>query len=157
RVELADHDMKTGIYTQKSGQFLQLGENDVVLVDSTYASHPKILAALEGHASLNIHLTAPTVVRLTRRLLRDTKERGTPPATNLRWWGGVLKNERLHILPLGRYADVTLNLVSLAELTELPEKLARILAQEQVHGIDPETPRLLEEMVGASLAADEAR
>ncbi|MEK9146505.1 MAG: hypothetical protein AAB339_12935 [Elusimicrobiota bacterium] len=157
RVELADHDMKTGIYTPKSGEFLQLGENDVVLVDSTYASHPKILAALEGRASLNIHLTAPTVVRLTRRLLRDTRERGTPPAVNLRWWGGVLKNERLHILPLGRYADVTLNLVSLAELTELTEKLARILAQEEVHGTDPETPRLLEEMVLASLAADEAR
>ncbi|MEK7743760.1 MAG: hypothetical protein AAB578_05180, partial [Elusimicrobiota bacterium] len=152
RVELADHDMKTGVYTPKSGEFLQLGENDVVLVDSTYASHPKILAALEGRASLNIHLTAPTVV-----LLRDTRERGTPPAVNLRWWGGVLKNERLHILPLGRYADVTLNLVSLAELTELTEKLARILAREEVHGTDPETPRLLEEMVLASLAADEAR
>ncbi len=96
------------------------------------------------------------MVRLTRRLLRDTKERGTPPATNLRWWGGVLKNERLHILPMGRYADVTLNLVSLAELTELNEKLARILAQEQIHGTDPETPKLLEEMINASLAADEA-
>ena len=57
--------------------------DDVVVVDSIYASHEAFLKAAEGRRSLNVYLTAPTAVRLARRLKRDRVERGLslPPST----------------------------------------------------------------------------
>ena len=149
RIEVPAHPMD-GPIIFNSGEYLQMGGDDVAIVDSVYASHDLFLKAAQGRRVLNIYLTAPTAVRLARRLKRDLTERGISVAKNLRRWSAVLANERENILPLQRKADVVLNLTSEDELRRLPETFAALLAQQR------QDYDLFMSMLRASIAADRA-
>ncbi|MBI5244271.1 MAG: hypothetical protein HY922_11440 [Elusimicrobia bacterium] len=154
RIELPRHVID-GPTTFDSGEFLQLGPDDVVIVDSIFASHEAFLKAIEGHSSLNVYLAAPTAVRLARRLKRDKTERGIAVGQNLRGWAHLLVNERANILPLREKADVVLNLMSAQELERLPQAYAELLAQEwAANGRDARATELFLKMLSASIEAD---
>jgi len=154
-IELPAHDMASGTTNRKSGEFFKLGPKDVLVIDSIFASHDLILDAIGDKKSLNIHLFAPTVARLARRLARDTKLRGTSVAENLGRWPMILKNERVYIRPMRAQADLDINLMSEKELNNLHEAYAEILASAwAAHGESPELTKNLIEMIKASLDAD---
>lgn len=156
RIELPYHDMATEQTELHSGEYMELGEDEVLIIDSIFASHEKLINAAKGRKSLNVYLSAPAIIRLKRRLLRDRDHRGTPPKTTLERWAGILENEREHILPLRKEADEIINLVSAQELETLPETYAAILAEVwSRRGQDPEVTRLLLRMIRQSLQADE--
>jgi len=155
RVELPDHDMKTSTFYEHSGDFLQLGKDDVLIVDSVFASDRALLRAGAAHQSLNVFLYAPAALRLARRLKRDTVERGMPPEANLRHWPVVLADEKEFILPLRRTADVVLNLTGETELEGLPDAFAALLASQwAARGRDPALTELFLSRIEASLEAD---
>ena len=155
KVELPLHDMATETTRYDSGEFLTLAEGEVLVVDSIYASHDKLLAAAEGRSTLNLYLHAPTVVRFARRLKRDELERGIPLQKNLQQWGNILIDEAAYILPLRAKADETLELVEASELLGLPDAYARLLAAEwAARGQDETVTRLFVDRVRASLEAD---
>ncbi|HAH06801.1 MAG TPA: hypothetical protein DCM05_09800 [Elusimicrobia bacterium] len=157
RIELPAYDMATGKVTPKSGQFLQLGARDVLIVDSIYASHEKLLKASEGRQSLNVFLYAPASVRLARRLKRDIVQRGIPAERNLNKWPTILLDEKQFIMPLMGQADFVLDLMSEEELRQLPAAYAQLLADEwAARGKTPETTRLFLSRIKASLEADKA-
>lgn len=150
RIELPSYDMATGMSRPNSGEFMQLGAGDVLIVDSIFASHPLLKAAAEGRASLDVYMDAPAVVRLARRLARDKVARGKPVIDNLRGWNRILENEAAYIKPLRAGADAVLNLVTPEELTGLPAAYEKLLAEEK----DPAVAQLMAEMIRASLRAD---
>ncbi|MBI5597591.1 MAG: hypothetical protein HY928_15990 [Elusimicrobia bacterium] len=155
RVELPVHDMASGVTRFDSGEYMQLGPDEVLVVDSIFASHPGLLAAARGHESLNVYLDAPAVVRLARRLARDRVARGKPIGENLKGWARILENEKTHILPLKGAADMVLNLVGAEELAGLQDSYAKLLAEERAAGRGTSAEaRLLAEMIRASLEAD---
>ncbi len=155
RVELPDYDMKTATTRFDSGRFLELGADEILIVDSIYASHKTLLDASAGSHTLNVFLYAPAVVRLARRLLRDRKERGVSLETNLKSWGRILDNERDFILPLRDKADVQVNLVGEEELGKLTDVYAGLLAEEwSARGQEPAITALFSQAIEASLKAD---
>ncbi|MEK7381868.1 MAG: hypothetical protein AAB262_01115, partial [Elusimicrobiota bacterium] len=157
RVELPLHDMATETTRFDSGEFLDVAADQVLVVDSIYASHEKLLRAAEGRATLNLFLDAPAVVRLARRLRRDRIERGIPAENNLSRWAVILGNERDFILPLKGRADFVLNLVGEKELGLLADTYAEVLAEEwSTRGGAPAVTERFLEGIRASLAADAA-
>ncbi|MFA6030674.1 MAG: hypothetical protein WC969_12525 [Elusimicrobiota bacterium] len=158
RIELPYHDTAAETTRFDTGKYLQLDADDVLVVDSIYASHEAFLKAAEGRRSLNVYLTAPTAVRLARRLKRDRVERGISVERNLNGWANILFNERTHILPLQAKADVVLNMMSEEELRNLPDSFAEILAQEwAAGGSEAKLTELYLRMLRASIKADTGR
>ena len=154
RIELPKHVMD-GPTTFDSGEFLQLGPDDVIIVDSIFASHQMFLDAVKGRQTLNVYLAAPAAIRLARRLKRDKTERGISVQNNLKGWSHLLANERANILPLREKADVVVNLMTAEELSRLPQALAELLAAERAaNSQDAAQTELFLKMVRASIAAD---
>lgn len=153
RVELPIHDMAAESTRFDSGEFMTLGEDEVLVLDSIFASHRLLREAAKGRPSLNLYLDAPAVVRLVRRLARDKVSRGKPVVDNLKGWARILENERQHILPLRKHADVVLNLVSAEELKGLRAAYEKLLAEEDA-ATRAEAARLMSELIKASLEAD---
>ncbi|MBI5240698.1 MAG: hypothetical protein HY926_09515 [Elusimicrobia bacterium] len=155
RVELPKHVMD-GPTTFDSGNFLRLGPDDVVIVDSIFASHRYFLEAVKGHQTLNVYLAAPAAIRLARRLKRDKNERGITVHNNLKGWSHLLVNERANILPLREKADAVINLMSAQELANLPQAYAELLAAEwAANNHDAAATELFLKMIQASIEADD--
>ncbi|MFA6317331.1 MAG: hypothetical protein WC943_07925, partial [Elusimicrobiota bacterium] len=155
RVELPSHDTATGIFRPQSGTSIQLDGDDILVVDSIYASHPKLVEAGADRQSLNVYLTAPASARFARRLKRDVVERGIPVERNLQGWTNVLDNESRHILGLQEHADMTINLVTKEELDRLVQSYSEILAAEWLkNGKDAALTQRFIDMVRASLEED---
>ncbi|MEW6283068.1 MAG: hypothetical protein AB1758_30930, partial [Candidatus Eremiobacterota bacterium] len=78
RAELPVFDFKTGKRLPEK-KVVELGEDDVLVLDSLFANHPKIVQALEAeslpHATLYMD-TARGEDRLVRRIVRDYEHRG---------------------------------------------------------------------------------
>ena len=154
RIELPKHIMD-GPTTFDSGVYLQLEPGDVLIVDSIFASHQLFLDAVKGRQTLNVYLAAPAAARLARRLKRDKNERGISVFNNLKGWSHLLTNERANILPLREKADIVVNLMTAAELQNLPGALAELLAAERAaNGNDAAQTELFLKMVRASIASD---
>ena len=159
RVELPIHDMATQTTRFDSGEFMELRADEVLIVDSIYASHASLLDTARGHRALNVFLYAPAVARLARRLRRDLRDRGRSIEANLRGWRNILYDEREFILPLHRKADRVLNLTEEEELGLLPETYAELLAEEFASrgARDAALLDLFESMLRETLRADEAQ
>lgn len=156
RVELPLNDMATQTTRFDSGEYLTLGADEVLVVDSIYASHDKLLAAAEGAATLNVYLDAPAVIRLARRLRRDRLERGISAETNLKRWPVILQDEKEFILPLKRRADFVVNLIGAEEIGKLSETYGDVLAAEwAAKGEDPALTARFLEGIRSSLLADQ--
>jgi uridine kinase len=139
-----------------TGNFMELGGDEILVVDSIFASHGKLLEAGSLRPSINVFLYAPAVVRLARRLKRDIAERNISVEHNLASWANILYNEKVFIQPLASKADMFINLVGREELDGLEEEYARILAREWAeHGKSEALTDLFERMIRASLESDE--
>lgn len=156
RVELPLNDMATQTTRFDSGEFLTLGADEVLVVDSIYASHDKLIAAAEGAKTLNVYLDAPAVIRLARRLRRDRMERGISAETNLKRWPVILQDEKEFILPLKRRADFVVNLIGAEEIGKLADTYGDVLAAEwAARGEDPALTARFLEGIRSSLRADQ--
>ncbi|MEK7234919.1 MAG: hypothetical protein AAB268_13975 [Elusimicrobiota bacterium] len=155
RVELPLNDMVTQTTRFDSGEFMVLGGDEVLIVDSIYALHAKLISAAKGRRTLNLYLHAPAVVRLARRLSRDRRERGISADTNLSRWPVILQDEIKFILPLKRRAHLVVNLISAPEIEKLLYIYGSVLAAEwAAHGEDPALTARFLEGIRSSLAAD---
>lgn len=154
RIQVPRHDMATETTVFESGDYMTLGPDEVLIIDSIFASHPLLRAAVEGHSSLNVYLDAPAVVRLARRLARDKVTRGKPVVDNLAGWAHILGNEASFITPMKAQADLVVNLIKPEELNALKDAYAKLLAEEKAAGRGAEAEKLLTEMIRASLQAD---
>jgi uridine kinase len=77
----------------------------IMLLDGLFALHE----TLREYLDLKIFVHCPEEIRLQRRILRDTRERGRTRKSVLHQFQTVKKMHDTHVEPLKSYADVIVN------------------------------------------------
>ncbi len=131
---LAGKKVKAPIYNFIEGKKafkkeLELGADDILLMEGIHALNPKILATISNDRKYKIYLSALTELnldnhnrfpttdnRLLRRIVRDNRTRGYSVEDTLKVWPNVRKGEELYIFPYQDEADSTINTALIYEL-----------------------------------------
>ncbi len=101
---------------------IELGENDVIIVEGLHALHPIIADNLPGNALLKLYVSVVGCyvddagrklldsrrIRLMRRLSRDMIYRNSSPEKSLELWSSVVRGEDKYLCPHRSNADFEL-------------------------------------------------
>ncbi|HPR31391.1 MAG TPA: nucleoside kinase [Prolixibacteraceae bacterium] len=146
RVDLPKFDFTTG---QRSfnGHTLQLGPNDILIVEGIHALNPDLIPRVDHSLTYRIFISALTSLsiddhnpipttdnRLIRRIIRDAKYRGYPALETLHRWRSVRRGEEKNIFPHQEKADVMFNsalLYELGVLKKYAEPLLKSVPEDQ--------------------------
>ncbi len=141
RVELPRYDFHSG-ERKYEGDYLQLGANDVIIIEGNHALNPIMSAQIPDHdkykvyvsplstISLDEHNVVPTSdIRLLRRILRDYKYRGYSAVQTIRRNPSVIAGERKWIYPFQEHADAIFNSALLYELNVLHNRVMPLLEE----------------------------
>ena len=151
RVELPVFNFKTGLREYK-GDFLQLGKDDVLVIEGIHGLNDKLSYALPAESKFKIYISALTQLnidehnripttdgRLIRRIVRDARTRGTSAKETIARWPSVRRGEEANIFPYQEEADVMFNSALVYELACL-----KVYAEPLLFGIDKREPEYLE-------------
>lgn len=150
-VELPVFNFKTGLREYK-GDFLQLGKDDVLVIEGIHGLNDKLSYALPAESKFKIYISALTQLnidehnripttdgRLIRRIVRDARTRGTSAKETIARWPSVRRGEEANIFPYQEEADVMFNSALVYELACL-----KVYAEPLLFGIDKSEPEYLE-------------
>ncbi|MBR1860873.1 MAG: nucleoside kinase [Lachnospiraceae bacterium] len=128
RVELPDFNFKIG-RREYNGRFLQLGPEDVLVIEGIHGLNPKMSYSLPDESKYKIYISALTTInidahnripttdaRLLRRMVRDARTRGSDAARTICMWPSVRRGEEENIFPFQEQADAMFNSVLIYEL-----------------------------------------
>lgn len=181
-VELPRYDFKTGKSILHSGNFLRLGDNDILVIEGIHALNPDLTKQLQedltadGESTDKLYrifvspmtglltgevngrhvYTPPVDNRLLRRIIRDVKQRNTSPESTIRRWPSVRAGEEKWIYPFMDNADRIFNTALYYELAVIKRQAEPLL--ERVPADAPEkaeADRLLEFLRQISPLSDE--
>ena len=151
RVELPTFNFKTGKREYK-GRFLQLGEEDVLVIEGIHGLNPRLSYSLPDESKFKIYISALTQLnidehnclpttdsRLIRRIVRDARTRGTSAIETIAMWDSVRRGEENYIFPFQEGADVMFNSALIYELAVL-----KVYAEPLLFAIDKEAKEYLE-------------
>ena len=151
RIELPVFNFKTG-HREYKGDFLQLGPEDVLVIEGIHGLNDKLSYALPAESKFKIYLSALTQLnidehnripttdgRLLRRIVRDARTRGTSAKDTIARWPSVRRGEEANIFPYQEQADVMFNSALVYELACL-----KVYAEPLLFGIDKSEPEYLE-------------
>lgn len=151
RVELPVFNFKTGLREYK-GDFLQLGKDDVLVIEGIHGLNDKLSYALPAESKFKIYISALTQLnidehnripttdgRLIRRIVRDARTRGTSAKETIARWPSVRRGEEANIFPYQEEADVMFNSALVYELACL-----KVYAEPLLFGINKREPEYLE-------------
>ena len=151
RVELPVFNFKTGQREYK-GDFLQLGPEDVLVIEGIHGLNDKLSYALPAESKFKIYISALTQLnidehnripttdgRLLRRIVRDARTRGTSAKDTIARWPSVRRGEEANIFPYQEQADVMFNSALVYELACL-----KVYAEPLLFGIDKSESEYLE-------------
>ncbi len=140
-VETPVYDFITGQREQRT-QALQLGPDDILLVEGIHGLNPKLTASVPADQKMKIYISALTQlclddhnrimtsdVRLIRRIVRDRLFRGYPAAHTLSVWPAVQRGEERNIFPYQEEADAMFNSSLLYEPAVLRTYAERFLLE----------------------------
>lgn len=140
-VELPRYNFQTG-KSEHSGQRLQLGERDILILEGIHALNPMLTAQIPAENKYKIYASALTTLllddhnyipttdnRLLRRIVRDYKYRGYSAQDTIRRWPSVRAGENRWIFPFQEEADEMINTALLFELAALREQALPVLEQ----------------------------
>lgn len=102
---------------------ITVGENDAVIVEGIHALNPLVVQSLPSDHLIKIYITVRSTVRddenkhvisrrgtrLSRRILRDFKYRGTAPSETLEMWNEVENGENRYLFPFEGEAEYTID------------------------------------------------
>ncbi len=138
-VEIPEFNFKSGKREYK-GNFLKLGPEDVLVIEGIHCLNDKLSYRLpKGHkfkiyisalTQLNIdeHNRIPTTDgRLIRRMVRDSRTRGTSAKNTIAMWPSVRRGEDRNIFPYQEDADVMFNSALIYELAVLKQYAEPVL------------------------------
>lgn len=121
-VDFPIFDFKAGVRSTTQVHPVDYDENTIVIFEGIHSLHPQLREGLADccfgiyiHPNTNFVDNDGSVIleardlRLTRRILRDSINRGTSPLGTLEMWKDVLRGELLYIRPNCQYADVYVN------------------------------------------------
>ena len=111
------------------GRTLQLGENDIVIIEGLHALNPELTLAIDDSNKFKIYISPLTQLnidnhnrihtsdtRRLRRIIRDNKYRGWNAADTLRNWKNILEGEEEYVFPYQNKADIIINSALIYEL-----------------------------------------
>ena len=140
-VELPKYNFQTGM-SEKSGEKLHLGENNILLVEGIHALNPALTEQIADDKKFKIYASALTTIllddhnyipttdnRLLRRIVRDYKYRGCSAQDTIHRWPSVRAGENKWIFPYQEQADVMFNTAMLFELAVIKPQAEEVLEQ----------------------------
>ena len=141
RAELPYFNFKNGKREFK-GQYLQLGPEDVLVIEGIHGLNDKLLSTLPKETKFKIYISALTQInidehnpipttdgRLIRRMIRDSRTRGASAQDTIRRWPSVRRGEEENIFPYQEEADVMFNSALVYELAVLKQYAQPLLFQ----------------------------
>ncbi len=150
RIMIPHYDFKTG--TRRLDQEpLQLGRNEVLLIDSLHGLYPSMTSGVPEELKFRLYLEpllqmkGPdgryvrwTDLRLMRRMLRDAVHRAWNPQQTIEHWHYVRSSEMRNIIPYQGSADYIINTAMPYELCLYrPRLLNDFIAWESLYRDDP--------------------
>ena len=130
-IELPKYNFQTG-KSEKSGKRLQLGDNQVLVLEGIHALNPELTAQIPQEQKFHIYISALTTIllddhnyirttdnRLLRRIIRDFNYRGYSAQETISRWPSVRAGEDKWIFPYQENADVMFNSALLFEFAVL--------------------------------------
>ena len=140
-VELPKYNFQTGL-SEKSGNRLRLGENNVLVVEGIHALNPVLTEQIADDKKFKIYASALTTIllddhnyipttdnRLLRRIVRDYKYRGCSAQDTIHRWPSVRAGENKWIFPYQEQADIMFNTALLFELAVIKPQAEEVLEQ----------------------------
>ena len=140
-VELPKYDFQSG-KSKKSGNKLQMNDNNVLVVEGIHALNPELTAHIPQEQIFRVYASALTTIlldnhnyipttdnRLLRRIIRDNKYRGVSAQETIHRWPSVRAGENKWIFPFQENADAMLNTAMLYELAVIKMQAEPLLQQ----------------------------
>ena len=140
-VELPKYNFQTGL-SEKSGNRLHLGENNVLVVEGIHALNPVLTEQIADDKKFKIYASALTTIllddhnyipttdnRQLRRIVRDYKYRGCSAQDTIHRWPSVRAGENKWIFPYQEQADIMFNTALLFELAVIKPQAEEVLEQ----------------------------
>lgn len=144
KIELPTFDFHNGKKKYKSGNFLQLKDNDIVILEGIHALNPLISKSVEPSEKFSIYIAPMTTLnmddfskvsttdtRILRRMVRDFHTRGHNVETTLKMWGNIMKGEDNYIYPFVKNADYIYNTSLVYEIGVIKTFAEPLLLQVQ--------------------------
>lgn len=119
---------------------VEFDEDDVLLFEGIQVLYPAVLSIIEQHGGSVMcvrpvsgikvaeRVFEPNLIRLCRRLVRDSNFRGATPEFTMSLWESVRRNEDLNIFPYVHLCDMTVDTTLPYELNVLAPYLRRLLS-----------------------------
>ena len=127
-VEMPEFNFITG-KREMNGDFLKLGENDILVIEGIHGLNEKMTYALPAESKFKIYISALTTLsidshnripttdgRLLRRIVRDARTRGASAKKTISMWDSVRAGEEENIFPFQEEADEMFNSAQIYEL-----------------------------------------
>lgn len=131
KVELPVYNFKQG-KREYRGNYLKIGSNDILVIEGIHCLNDRLTYKLPNESRFKIYISAlsqlnidehnriPTTDgRLIRRIVRDTRTRGTDARSTIAMWPSVRRGEEANIFPYQESADVVFNSGLVYELSVL--------------------------------------
>ena len=151
RVLLPTFNFKTG-KREYNNKYLQLGEEDVLVIEGIHGLNDRLSHSLPKESKYKIYISALTQlaidehnplstadVRLIRRIVRDSRTRGTSAQGTLAMWDSVRRGETKNIFKFQEEADFIINSALIYELAVL-----KVYALPQLYAVDSSSPEYIE-------------
>ncbi len=139
-VALPTYSFETGTRYYR-GDTVQLGPRSIILIEGIHGLNPELTNTVDQHYKYLIYVSALTTLsiddhnwvpttdnRLLRRIIRDSKYRGTSALETLRRWPSVRRGEEKWIFPYQENADAMFNSSLLFELGVMKKYGDEVLA-----------------------------
>ena len=150
-IDLPTFNFKTGKREYRGGK-MALGEKDVMVIAGIHGLNDRMSEAIPDDYKFRIYISALTQLRidernplsttdgrLIRRIVRDSRSRGTCAKDTIGMWDSVRRGEEKNIFPYQERADEMFNSALIYEMAVL-----KIYAQPQLLAIDRECPEYAE-------------
>lgn len=138
-VEIPSFNFKTGQREYK-GNYLTIGKEDILVVEGIHCLNDKLSYSLPAESKFKIYISALTQInidehnriattdgRLIRRIIRDSRTRGTKAKDTIKMWPSVRRGEDENIFPYQGEADVMFNSALIYELAVLKPYIEPVL------------------------------
>ena len=135
---LPGYDFVSG--KRRKGRVVTFRDNAIYIFEGIQAFYPEVVSVFKPEELIKIFISvedpietdggvlSAREVRLMRRMLRDSRKRGTDAPATLNQWEKVVQNELLHIDPHSHIADMTVNSAMPYEVGVMREDMLRLLA-----------------------------
>ncbi len=151
RVLLPEFNFKTG-KREYNNKYMQLGDEDVLVIEGIHGLNDKLSHSLPVESKYKIYISPLTQIaidehnplsmvdiRLIRRIVRDSRTRGTSAQGTIAMWDSVRRGETKNIFTFMDSADFMINSALIYELSVL-----KVYALPQLYGVPPESPEYAE-------------